>query len=477
MKRLWLAMAVAAILASICPLAVSANQVVKFDNHRVTAFCEGDVEGGFVSSIVESSTEFGSFAFADAWLGGAIPFEEPATWSGSGGSVDLSEADPVELSATLDFVDADGNAAGTGSIAASLTRAGDPIIQPTDPFFSLTNRNSHTEIIIQSLEGTATLTLPDDSVLVVACGGEIADERVFETNPHAFTFANDGVFVDCFWEMEDAFAFVHVEETGFGSFADAGLFSSGLEISSTGAVSSIDAGGVSASFDLVDGLTGDAYTAEAAADFTPVGDPVTSFIVSEDGQQKTVEQRLAPDGSLSFSTGDTFALDFDHCFAATFDTHSAFNGASGPKFVPAPSNDAPEGAIELAVGSRIGVNTTGTVNEPEVPITTCPEGERDDLGHTVWYTVEGTGGEITVDTAGTRFDTVIAVYVMEGDTLVEIACIDDVGFDPIGGTFQAAITGPTEEGVTYWIQVGGFRTPEIFGGGEAQSGRLKLEVR
>ncbi len=477
MRRASLAMAVAAILVSLFPAAVNAGRVVKFHDHRVSAFCEGAVEGGFVSAFIESSQEFGPRAQAEVWLGGAVPFEDPPTWSGLANDVNLSEGDPVALGAALAFFDIDHNPTGSGSIAATLTRDGDPIVETPDPFFRLSNRNAHTERTIQPLVGSATLTLPDDSVLEVGCGAEIVDESVFETNPHAFTFANDGVFVDCTWPTDDSFAFVHIEDNEFGFFADAGLFNADLELSVTGSSGSINTSGAQASIDLQDRLSGDPYTASAAATFTPVGGLVTSFLVSQGGRQKQVQQRLAPVGSVAFSTGDSFPIDFDHCFAATFDVHLADNGASGPKPGPAPSNDAPEGAIPLAVGTRLQVNTTGTVNEPEVPITTCPDGDRDDLGHTVWYTVEGTGGDVTVDTAGTRFDTVMAVYLMEADELVEVACNDDVDFEPIGGTFQAAISGPTEEGVTYWIQVGGFKNPEIFGGGEAQSGRLKLQVR
>jgi hypothetical protein len=477
MRRASLAMALAAILASMFPAAASAAPVIKFDDHRVGAFCEGAFDGGFVSGFLQSSETFGQEAFFEVWLGDAIPFENPPTLTGTSSAVSADEGDPVVLSTTLDFVDADGNPAGTGSLVATLTRVGDPFVEEPDPFFRLSNVNSHTERTIQPLEGSATLTLPDDSAQEVGCGGEIVDESVFETAPHAVTFANEGVFVDCNWETEDTFAFLHIEDNEFGFFADAGLVGAGLDLFSVGSSGSISVEGADASIDLVDSLTGDPYTATASAEFTPVGDPVTSFLVSEEAIQKQVEQRLAPDGSVEFSTGDTFPIDFEHCFAATFDVHNSFNPSSGPKPGPAPSNDAPEGAIELTVGSRIQVNTTGTVNEPEMPITTCDQGIFDDLGHTVWYTIEGTGGEITVDTAGTRFDTVLAVYVMEGDALVEIACVDDVFTEPIGTTFQASITGPTEEGVTYWIQVGGFKNPDIFGGGEAQSGRLKLEVR
>jgi len=63
--------------------------------------------------------------------------------------------------------------------------------------------------------------------------------------------------------------------------------------------------------------------------------------------------------------------------------------------------------------------------------------------------------------------------VREGDEFVEIACADDVFFQPIGGTFQGAITFDTEAGVTYWIEAGGFLD---FRTGRTETGRLRLHV-
>ena len=65
---------------------------------------------------------------------------------------------------------------------------------------------------------------------------------------------------------------------------------------------------------------------------------------------------------------------------------------------------------------------------------TCPEGEFDTFGRTLWYTIEGTGDPVTVDTGGSNFDTLIGVYELDGEVFTEIACIDDVFFDPIGAT-------------------------------------------
>jgi hypothetical protein len=39
------------------------------------------------------------------------------------------------------------------------------------------------------------------------------------------------------------------------------------------------------------------------------------------------------------------------------------------------------------------------------------------MGRTLWYTVVGTGGEMTFDTAGSGIDTVLAVYLRDGRRL------------------------------------------------------------
>jgi hypothetical protein len=57
---------------------------------------------------------------------------------------------------------------------------------------------------------------------------------------------------------------------------------------------------------------------------------------------------------------------------------------------------------------------------------------------------------VTIDTAGSDFDTALAVYADEGGELVQVACVDDVE------TLQAVVTVDTVAGVTYYIQAGGF---------------------
>ena len=96
------------------------------------------------------------------------------------------------------------------------------------------------------------------------------------------------------------------------------------------------------------------------------------------------------------------------------------------------------------------------------------------MGHTVWYTIIGTGGPITIDTSASDFDTVAAAYVPEGGGLTEIGCADDVEFVPIGHSYQAVLTFDTEAGVEYYVQVGGYSN---FFTGDAEFGRLRIAVR
>ncbi len=85
----------------------------------------------------------------------------------------------------------------------------------------------------------------------------------------------------------------------------------------------------------------------------------------------------------------------------------------------------------------------------------------------------GTGGPITVDTAGSDYDTVIAVYTSNGSggfTPVPGACLDDVPIQPIGRTLQAAVTWNSLAGTTYYVQIGGY--PQSF-----TYGNLRVAVR
>lgn len=475
MKRALLAAVAAALLATIVPGAVSAERRTKFEEHHVGAYCEFPTEGGFVIAFLDQSSEFGSFAGLDAWLDPAIPFEDPLTLSGTTEAVHVTESpDEIVLSATFPVFGPGGNELGDATLVATMAPDGEPEIIEGDDFG---NRNSHTRGTRQALAGTVLVSLPGGVVLEGPCFGDVTDIRVHESNPHAFTFHNQGVELNCSWETDDGFAFLFAVNDDSGLNADAGLFTAGVEIArgDTGLVTgTFDAMAISIDIPLRDFATDELQSAAVEATFTPVGDPVTSTLRSQDGHGKITQQSLAPEGTIAFSTGDVFVLDDEACDANAFKSHSSTNRASGPKPGRAPANDTPDGAIALEPGDRLNTTNRGAALDAEVQVSTCPEGEFDQFGHTLWYSIEGTGGPITVDTAGSGIDTVIAAFVDDGGTLVEIACNDDVLLEPIGITYQGAITFDTEIGVTYLVEVGGYMHP--FFSDEAEYGRIRLRV-
>ena len=91
----------------------------------------------------------------------------------------------------------------------------------------------------------------------------------------------------------------------------------------------------------------------------------------------------------------------------------------------------------------------------------------------VWYTVEGTGGELTVDTAKSNFDTVLAVYVMDGDGLVEDRVQRRRVYEPIGSSLR--LDHRSDRGGRD-LQNPGWRIPGWFDPSLVDSGRLKVSI-
>ena len=130
-----------------------------------------------------------------------------------------------------------------------------------------------------------------------------------------------------------------------------------------------------------------------------------------------------------------------------------------------PTNDLPSGAKSLAIGGSANVQTKGASPDREA-VFDCVIFEDENgapfevpVANTVWYKFTGTGRSVTVDTAGSDFDTVLATYTAgPGGTFTPVAngCDDDVPTPPVGRSLQAAVTIPTVAGTTYYVQIGGF---------------------
>ena len=74
--------------------------------------------------------------------------------------------------------------------------------------------------------------------------------------------------------------------------------------------------------------------------------------------------------------------------------------------------------------------TGANAEAPEEPCTVTDEETQETFevpfGYTAWWTFNGTGGQVTIDTAGSTFDTVLAVYTGSPGSFTQVACVDDV---------------------------------------------------
>jgi hypothetical protein len=182
-----------------------------------------------------------------------------------------------------------------------------------------------------------------------------------------------------------------------------------------------------------------------------------------------------PVGEIAFSTGQSFDFDQEHCRTASLTNQVLGSNPSGPRpGGTTPGNDTPQGALTLKSGAKLTAQTGAASVEPEVQVEeTCPEGFGDHMGRTLWYKIAGTGVPVTVDTAGSNFDTVVGVFQRDGADYTELACNDDVLYQPVGSTYQAALTFDTVTGQTYYIEVGGWAA---FDPENPEFGLLKLKV-
>ncbi|MCB0596076.1 MAG: hypothetical protein KDD28_18440, partial [Phaeodactylibacter sp.] len=115
---------------------------------------------------------------------------------------------------------------------------------------------------------------------------------------------------------------------------------------------------------------------------------------------------------------------------------------------PPPANDDCATAAAVALNTSVSGNTT-TATDSNPP--TCGVAG-DGTGGGLWYTVEGTGLDITASLCGSGFDTQLAVYSGSCGGLVCEADNDDFC------STQSEVTWLSDAGVTYYMYVDGFST-------------------
>lgn len=466
------------------PAVVSADPPVRATESVLSMECPVMVtpDGAAIAFAFSSDLGFGD-AFVAFWPTEPPPDEEVLPTLE--GFTDVIEVDGQTITAHIVLFGTDGS--GEATLTATLTPQGEPI-----PFSSKSKHFKESGTTQSaSVSGALAIFAPDvigpDPITfdLAACQGFMTTITIFQVQPGTFQDFHDEFDMSCTLETDGAvasvsgFTVIFEEEFAFG-FVSANLEPDGAQSMSGGAEVAMTASGVDATFDLADNETGELRgTASLSAAFTPV-EVLRGVRVAQDYRQKMLVTRMDVAGTLVAETdAGTFAFDLAACNANFIEFHGIFHSPNGPKAGGrVPANDTVDGAVPLAIGDRVQQRTGGASLLPEEPcfIDLGFELVENVWGRTVWFTVEGTGGPITIDPSRSDFDTAIGAYVDTGAGLEQVGCIDDDFSDPFQPP-QSPLTIDTVAGETYYIQVGGFDEGQLFGEEpRPEYGQLRLRV-
>jgi len=116
----------------------------------------------------------------------------------------------------------------------------------------------------------------------------------------------------------------------------------------------------------------------------------------------------------------------------------------------AAARDAFAEATLLPIPGIAGGSTASFTTEAGEPLA-CGSST---MSHTTWFRVAPTAaGALTLNTSGSDYDTVLALYTGSSlSTLQQVACNDDAG----GGARTSRLVAPVQAGTTYFVQLGGY---------------------
>lgn len=477
MKRTLAIVAALAIVVGL-PASVSAKPVTRFTEHSVGMFCDGlsaTSGGGFTFFEARVSDQFGPGAFLDYWTT-SEPIGQPALTSDLEQPADVTW-DGTVLAGSIPLRDSSGDPAGSATFSATLTPSGDPF--PFEDDFRNGNQQVRFSGVSQPLDPSGTLTVGGSTFSLETCFADETTTTVFQTNPNSIVFHATNRDVGCDLTNADGdtgFLFASLSEGD--AFFDVGAFSAdGTTAIGAFGEGTVTGGVLDATFDAFDFQTGEPVAGGTLhLEIVGSGEPFEYLLKNATFRFAARGVMLDLEGTLTI--GD-MTFDLGACVGEDGRIKAIDTFPQGPKpGGKVPANDLPSGAKLLTVGSRTSVATKGASPEFEEPfecLTFEEDGEVFELpvGHTVWYRIVGTGDPVTIDTAGSDYDTVIAVYTADGSggfDPVPDACVDDVPVDPVGRTLQSAVTFDTVAGTTYYVQIGGF--PESF-----RYGNLRVAVR
>jgi len=472
MRRVFGLLAAAALLAATIPATAVAGRPTIETDSSTSLYCDqltGDV--GSVSLYVELNERFGAYANLAIWGPGVDPLNDPPSIISSDATVD---SDGTSVMVAFDLVDfmvppgaeepPFGDPAGSATLSATLTPDG-PAEDFSDKFHD-GNRVVRIEGMSQALSVSGTLAIAllagtEDSLDLGDCVAQTSTFTYTSTNPNASVYGSRQLSLSCGWETSDGFVELFAGSDRGGAFSDL-YVQQGEDVFFGFAEPTFSGSSFQAEYAIFANESGDpvgSATADATLDRTGgrvnEHDRVGGFKFIANGWILGVSGML----ELSLPSGDTtLEMDAASCSAQDVHVQQIQTTPGGPRL----KNDMPSGALPLSLGQTVTVRTGGTAAEPEAPCTATfdgPDGpESFDLPitNTAWWTFSGTGGSVTLDTAGSDFDTIIGVYLPSDGGFEQVGCVDDVFVEPDFGSLQAAITVDTTADQTYYVQVGGF---------------------
>lgn len=456
--------------ALLAPGVVAAGQLIRsFDDSTALNCSASGASGSAFVSINKGG--FGDFAAVAIFPLPSDPNIDPPTYFEDdaataaitlvGGVLDAT----VPMLHLIDPINFGTEPAQSAMIHAVLAASGPPIV--VNETFQNGNRKFRVTGSYQPITATGTVVEPEadlGSFTLHDCVGQVNAIATTETSPATSLQFLSYVTANCTVPDEngsDGELFVHGSLFGATFLYTQGgtgaqFFGSGPQLTTTGMAGSLDWFNTNTGENAGSGSVDVTLTATRAVHkYVQTGQFSTSTVT---------ETILSATGTVTTFDGAVFNL--AACPFATVLIRGTSHSPGGPKpGGAAPVNDLPANAIPLARGTT-KVSTRGAEPTPEAACIDPASGFETFIGRTVWYTISGSGAPVTIDTAGTAFDTVIGVY--DGNTSNEIACVDDVqqGISRDARTIQAAVTFTAQAGHTYLIQIGGFDNQTQPVGGE-----------
>ncbi len=197
-------------------------------------------------------------------------------------------------------------------------------------------------------------------------------------------------------------------------------------------------------------------TSGGSSTITTIGSSFDTLLAVYTGSGVSAVTAVASndDTSSSLQSSVTFTATAGTTYRIAVDGYAGASGSivltwSQSVTTSAPANDSFSSAIALtsSSGTTTGSNASATKETGE------PSHAGNSGGASVWWKITPTAtGQVTVSTAGSNFDTLLAVYIGSAvGSLTSIASNDDTG-----ATLQSSVSFTGTAGTTYYIAVDGY---------------------